>query len=145
MAFVNERLSAEQREEFWSRGITYSLNGFDYRHLEPYCWTCDNERNMYLIYVGVTCRDTPDERVFFFLCDYGSFVITLRLKKERLNDAVIRLKWDKFNILSQYDKSCDISVLKQDVSEALKAFELFGKPEFKLRDQFDQVDFVFEL
>ncbi len=143
MAFVNEKLSADQRADFINRNIMYTLNGYDYRQLQPLHWTCDKERNMYLFFACTPCRDCPDERAFFFECDFGYFIVSLRLKRERLSDDKIRIKWDNFKILYANSECFDIEALKRGIIEALRAYDLLGMPELKLKCE--KVDFVFEL
>ena len=75
MAFVNERLTLEQREEFEELKI---INPVPHNQgiLSPLHWTIDHDNDMYLIRAGVF-KEFPDERYFVFYTGGRFFPLVL--------------------------------------------------------------------
>jgi hypothetical protein len=66
MAFVNKKLTKEEREEFKARQIIdffRTLPGHSVRYLDPFCVTIDEEKDVYLILLGAR-RDELKNKFF---------------------------------------------------------------------------------
>ena len=76
MAFVNERLTSLQKEDFVKKDIKnpHSSN----QVLNPNFWTVDHERNACLINIGAY-HDIPEEEQFVFIYNSGIFLFTLQM------------------------------------------------------------------
>lgn len=79
MAFINEKLTSEQKEEFNSLKIKRPILGFGrvIREIDmefPWYWTIDKEREMYLMPTSYD-RDYPDERVFVFIWNNKNYLV----------------------------------------------------------------------
>ena len=119
MAFVNERLTKEEREAFIARGIKNpsSVCG---TVLAPMCWTIDRENDMCLIEAGVH-RDYYDEYYFIFFWKGEQHIISLVMEIATPNTVI----WKKENQASPYTFSLK-SGFVQDLKNALMVFKFDG-------------------
>lgn len=86
MAFVNERLTSEQKEDFNSLKIKRPVFGFGRIIKEidmelPWYWTIDKERKTYLMSTSYD-RDYPDERVFVFIWNNKNYLVQFNISFE---------------------------------------------------------------
>jgi hypothetical protein len=78
MAFVNARLTDEQREEFERKCIGDPLSPA-LPVLKPLEWICDNEKESYLFSIG-THHDYPNEELFFWHWKNQEFILPVKKK-----------------------------------------------------------------
>ena len=121
MAFINEKLTDEQRKEFVSRGIKNPLSATG-AILSPMFWTIDRESNMCLIECGVH-RDYPDEYYFVFLWKAEQYVISL-VMETKSNTAI----WNKEVQASPYVFSASAPYV-DDLRNALSVFKFDGSTD----------------
>ena len=79
MAFVNEVLTPEQREEFlsWNLKRPTLMAGRILKEIPmnaPFLWTVDKERNMYLLPSSAD-RDFPDDYLFLFIWNGKNYLV----------------------------------------------------------------------
>jgi hypothetical protein len=122
MAFVNENLTEEEREKFKARGIKNPTINRRLDILDPIRWTIDRENDMFLIKAGVD-KDACYEYYFIFCWKGEQHVISLIM--DTAPNTVI---WKKEFELSPYRFSVNDPFEKKK-KKALKAFQVFGKPE----------------
>ena len=119
MAFVNEKLTSEQREEFFKRKIMYPEPDSDIQFM-PVWWTIDKEVGDFLIEAGSVNRDDRDNIIFYFSYSGGSLFVTLNRQMSGENT----IKWS----ISEYEKNFtgqeDFAVR---LKEAMLAFAFFGR------------------
>lgn len=121
MAFVNEKLTEEQRKEFVSRGIK---RPWSERLANPIYRTIDVERNMCLWHLGNLGRDFFRHHMFLFEWNGEEhYIIMEYVDPNPKEDYII---WS----ISQYEK-CKIhdQPFAEDLEEALIEYELDGSPE----------------
>ena len=128
MAFVNEKLTSEQRAEFVKRKITYD-KGLGDVILDPMYWTIDKKRKMCLISAGVSSKDNPEERLFYFELEHSAFFFTLNLNLTKLGANRGIVEWKNLNIKSVSNANFEIDELKRELKSALKVYGLFGNPD----------------
>jgi len=118
MAFVNEKLTKEEREEFVARGIrnpTINRMGIlDITH-----WTIDRENDMCLVSAGQD-REYWDEQYFVFFWKSEQHVISL--VQDVTGNTVI---WKKEIQVSPYRFSVSDHYV-DDLKNALKAYKMNG-------------------
>jgi len=121
MAFVNEKLTKEEREEFAARKIKNPtinrMRGF----LDPIDWTIDRENDMYLVHAGYD-RDYLNEEYFVFFWKGEQHVISLI--QESTGGTVI---WKKEIQVSPYSFSVNDNFV-DDLRSALRTFKVTGIP-----------------
>ena len=122
MAFVNEKLTKEEREEFISRGIKNPTINSSIDILDTIYWTIDRENDMCLVHAGVY-RDAWYENYFVFFWKGEQHVISLIM--DTAPNTVI---WKKEIEFSPYSFSVNAPFVT-DLKEALEVFQFFGKPE----------------
>ena len=122
MAFVNEKLTEEQRAEFEARGIKNpTVNSIGI--LKPLYWTINHEDNMCLVHAGVY-RDAWYEHYFVFFWKDEQHIISLFEETKSPNTVI----WKKEKELSPYIFSEKAPFVK-DLKEALKVYKFWGEPE----------------
>lgn len=135
MAFVNERLTALQKENFVKRGIKNPLSSNQV--LNPNFWTIDHERNTCLINIGAY-HDLPEEELFIFVFDSGIYMFKLRM----CNISDTTKSWKFINYKSLNDPNeIDEEQLMSTFKEALLEYKYNGLPS-KYKQQFKmEIDF----
>ena len=123
MAFINEKLTFSQKEEFVKRGIKnpHSPN----QVLAPNFWTIDHERNACLINIGAY-HDLPEEEQFIFLYDSGIFLFTLQMCG--IDDTTKVWKLIKYISLNNSNK-IEEEQLMEIFKEALHEYKYNGLPD----------------
>ena len=118
MAFVNEKLTNEQREEFVARSIKNpaSVSGIA---LSPIFWTIDHENDMCLIKGGVH-RDYHNEYYFVFLWKGEQHIVSLVMETKPY--TVI---WNNEVQASTYGLSTSAPFV-EDLKSALTIFKVDG-------------------
>ena len=92
MAFINEVLTPEQREEFRSWNLKRPIFDFGCIIKEvamdaPFQWTVDKERNMYLLGTSFD-RNYLDENVFLFIWNHKNYLVQFTLSYDDDNTSV---------------------------------------------------------
>lgn len=116
MAFVNEKLTPEQRENFRSKKIIGPLSIYP---INPCNWTIDKVKGICLISVGVD-RDNPNEHYFLLQCNGSNTFI--RLYRNIQNNS-----WRFLNIVSTDLDDFDIEEYFPILADALSIYNLYGK------------------
>ncbi len=134
MAFVNEKLTKEQREEVNSWGIKYPLfyagKIVKQKQLEdPWYWTADRERDIYLFGV-YSDRFYSDEEVFVFVWNQKNYTIQLNKGYEDGNTVV----WGepKNYIIDTVFPYCEEKNFLDDLKEALMVYGSDGDSNIKI-------------
>lgn len=122
MAFVNERLTALQKESFvkWEKKSAF-LNQILY----PNFWTIDHEKNACLINIGAY-HDLPEEEQFVFIFDSGIFMFTLQMYS--ISNTTKAWKFKKYKSLNNPDE-IDEKQLMTTFKEALSEYKYNGLPD----------------
>ncbi|GHU53461.1 hypothetical protein AGMMS49975_11590 [Clostridia bacterium] len=133
MAFINERLTDEQKKEFEDWGIKKPVVDFgiifdEYEHPmdSPVHWTVDKDRNTYLIGIPPAMYELsfPDERIFVFIWDGKSYVVQFKGIAEDRNT----ISWNipsKYLIKDRFPYSMEVGFL-ETLRAAFFAFKVFG-------------------
>jgi hypothetical protein len=135
MAFVNEKLTPKQREEFSKRGLKNPL--CSKQDFIPYFWTADHNQNAYLIDAGAY-HDIPEENLFIFIYDSGVFLFTIEMLD--IDDVTKAWEFKKCVVLSSSQK-IDEEKLMLTFEEALLEYKYNGLPnkynqQFKMKINF---------
>lgn len=135
MAFVNERLTALQKENFVKQGIKNPLSSNQV--LNPNFWTIDHERNACLINIGAY-HDMPEEEQFVFIFDSGIFMFTLQMCN--ISDTTKSWEFKKYKSLNNPNE-IDEEQLMTVFKEALLEYKYNGLPskykqQFKMKIEF---------
>lgn len=126
MAFVNEKLTSLQKEDFIKKDIKNPH--VPNQVLNPYFWTVDHERNAYLINIGAY-HDLPEEEQFVFIFNSEIFLFTLQM----CNISDTTKSWN----FKKYTSINSSSEIKEDqlmtiFKEALLEYKYNGLPvEYK--------------
>lgn len=130
MAFVNERLTSEQKEIFNSLKIKKPIFGFGriIREVDmelPWYWTIDKERKMYLMSTSYD-RDYPDERVFVFIWNNKNYLVQFNISVE--NGYTVVWNIPKHYLINEVYPYCKDNHFLDDLREALVAYGVTGNP-----------------
>lgn len=126
MAFVNERLTSLQKENFVKRGIKNPRSSNQV--LKPNFWTIDHERNACLINIGAY-HDMPEDEQFVFIFDSGIFLFTLLMCN--ISNTTKAWKFKKYISLKNAGE-IDEEQLMTAFKEALLEYKYNGLPsEYK--------------
>lgn len=123
MAFINERLTSSQKEDFVKKDIKHPHHSD--MVLAPNFWTADHERNAYLINIGAY-HDLPEEEQFIFLYDSGIFLFTLQMCG--IDDTTKAWKLIKYISLNNSNK-IEEEQLMEIFKEALHEYKYNGLPD----------------
>lgn len=123
MAFMNERLTSLQKEDFIKKGIKHPHHPNDV--LNPNFWTIDHEQNACLINMGAY-HDLPEEEQFVFLYDSGIFLFTLQVCS--ISDTVKSWKLIKYISLNNSNE-IEEEQLMAIFKEALSEYKYNGLPD----------------
>ena len=123
MAFINERLTSAQKEDFVKKDIKYTHHSD--MVLAPNFWTADHERNACLINIGAY-HDIPEEEQFVFLYDSGIFLFTLQMCG--IDDTTKAWKLIKYISLNNSNK-IEEEQLMMIFKEALLEYKYNGLPD----------------
>jgi hypothetical protein len=133
MAFLNEKLTDEQREEFASKGIMSIYAG---GIVKPLYWTIDKEANNYLIRLG---KDREMQQYIKLLFIYKNELITV--DTEQILKEGNKCGWKVFPVQSTKNSSADSSFYAE-LKKALFAFKGDGTTQFWNNCSVDSVDFI---
>jgi hypothetical protein len=122
MAFVNEKLTQEQIDDFEKRNIVY----FEHEPLNPVWQTIDRTRNMCLINYDVTSKDDPEEEIYFIERNQKKYFIKLCCYSKSIAPRRAEITWNGFEILPGSDTPSDVEDFKEDIKAALKVYGLTG-------------------
>ncbi len=129
MAFINERLTDLQREDFEKRNIKNPLQKDQL--LVPNFWTADFERNTFLVNVG-SYHDLPEEILFIFIHNQDVFLFKLEMR----NIDCETKEWNFLNFKPLSDNiETDENLLMGLFKEALSEYKYNGLPK-DFRQQF---------
>lgn len=122
MAFVNERLTEQQRDEFAAMGImnpTLNQHGV----LRPLHRTIERATSTCLIHTGVY-RDCPDEHYFLFFWRNNAYPLSLMMD---FKGSAYTVCWDNKRDLSPY-MFTGTEPYTDDLKTALMTFKWDGTP-----------------
>ena len=115
MAFVNEKLTAAQREEIAEKKIKNPLQPNQF--FIPYFWTADYERNAFLINVG-SYHDSPEEILFLFLLNCNTFLFTLKMQNvDYKTKEWIFINFRGFDGSVKFDECFLMNIFREALSE----------------------------
>ncbi len=128
MAFINEYLTSEQKEEFNSLKIKSPIFGLGHIIKEidmecPWYWTIDKERKMYLIESSCD-RDYPDEKVFVFVWNNKNYLVQFNISFEDINTGVWNVP--KKYLIDNIFPYCTEEHFLDDLRDALLVYGIFG-------------------
>lgn len=128
MAFINEKLTPEQHEEFNSWGIKKPIFGFGQISREkdmvnPLYWTVDHEREIYLLSTTHD-RDYPDESVFIFIWNKKKYLVQFNSHFED-EETVVWSVPEKYLIDSTFPY-CEEEGFIDDLRDALLCYGSMG-------------------
>ncbi len=121
MAFINEKLTNEQRGEFMSRNIKNPISN---KVVIPFYQTIDEERDMCLWQIGNMGRDDFEHQIFLFDWQGKEHFIIMKYS----NPSVGNISWTVSNY--QKEEFCDEIFIK-DFVEALEVYAVNGRPNQK--------------
>ncbi len=135
MAFVNEKLTSLQKEDFVKKDIKNPHHSNQV--LNPNFWTVDHERNACLINIGAY-HDMPEEEQFVFIYNSGIFLFTLQMCN--VSDTTKAWNFKKYislNCSSEIEEEQLMMIFK----EALLEYKYNGLPvgykqQFKIEINF---------
>jgi len=118
MAFINEKLTLEQREEFASRGIRKPTS----RNIaKPLFRTIDKELNMCLWHIGGLGRDDPDHHCFLFEFNGENMYLIMKCSNTEKGSII----WT----ISEYEKKfTGKEILAEFIKSALIVYGVDGDP-----------------
>ncbi|MCH5193444.1 MAG: hypothetical protein J1F11_05735 [Oscillospiraceae bacterium] len=123
MAFMNERLTSLQKEDFLKKGIKHPHHPNDV--LNPNFWTIDHEQNACLINIGAY-HDLPEEEQFIFIYNSEIFLFTLQMCS--INDTTKAWELKKYISLTDSDKINEEQLI-MIFKEALSKYKYNGLPD----------------
>lgn len=128
MAFINEKVTPEQAEEFYSMKIKEPIFGLGRIIKEidmecPWHWTIDKERKMYLLPTSYD-RDYHDERVFVFIWNNKNYLVQFNFSFEDGNTGVYNIP-EKYLIDNTFPY-CTEEHFLDDLRDALLVYGIFG-------------------
>lgn len=127
MAFINEQLTSEQKEDFNSLKIKRPIFGLGriIREVDmelPWYWTIDKERKMYLMPTSYD-RDYPDEKVFVFVWNNKNYLVQFNISFED-NTGVWNVP--KKYLIDNIFPYCTEEHFLDDLRDALLVYGVFG-------------------
>lgn len=135
MAFVNEKLTSLQKEDFVKKDIKNPHHSNQV--LNPNFWTVDHERNAYLINIGAY-HDMPEEEQFVFIYNSGIFLFTLQMCN--VSDTTKAWNFKKYislNSSSEIEEEQLIMIFKEALSEyKYNGLPVGYKQQFKVEINF---------
>lgn len=132
MAFINEKLTPEQAEDFYSMKIKRPIFGFGriIREIDmelPWYWTIDKERKMYLMSTSYD-RNYFYEKVFVFVWNNKNYLVQFNLSFENGNTVVWNIP--KHYLINDAFPYCTEEHFLDDLCEALAAHGVTGDPDY---------------
>lgn len=134
MAFVNERLTALQKESFVKWG---KKSAFLNQILYPNFWTIDHEKNACLINIGAY-HDLPEEEQFVFIFDSGIFMFTLQMYS--ISNTTKAWKFKKYKSLNNPDEIGE-KQLMTTFKEALSEYKYNRLPDGYKQQFITEIEF----
>ena len=130
MAFINEKLTNEQKEEFNSWGIMQPYFGFgriidETPMRNPWYWTVDKERKMYLLDTTYD-REYINECVFIFIWNGKDYRVQFYCRTEANNTVIWELP--KKYLIDTVFPYCEEEHFLDDLREALRVYGYTGRP-----------------
>ena len=131
MAFINEKLTPEQKEEFNSWGIIEPHFGFgriisEELKVNPSYWTVDTERKMYLLDTSYD-RYYSKECVFIFIWNGKDYRVQFYRRCEE--NGVVVWELPKKYLIDNVFPYCDKESFLGDLRDALTAYGFDGMPD----------------
>jgi hypothetical protein len=118
MAFINEKLTAEQQDDFKKRKFQQYNKAFS----TPIYRTVDYEKGICLYNLGIVEKDSCDDQYLLFEYNGDEHIVVLRKTIIPPNTV----KWEK----SAYEKKfTGVEPFTEIFKEALSAMKSRGKPE----------------
>lgn len=132
MAFINEKLTSEQKDFFNSLNIKRPVFGFGriIREVDmefPLKWTIDKERKMYLLSTSYD-RDYPDERVFIFVWNNKNYLVQFNISFE--NGYTVVWNIPEHYLINDVFPYCEDDRFLVDLCDALVAYGVSGDPDY---------------
>lgn len=129
MAFVNEKLTPEQREEFAKRGVRNPLSPV-LPVLKPAYWTIDKSKDVYLFSIG-THRDFPYEVLFYFSWKDKNMILPLKRETRSSDTCAWSLDTNWSRPISDIEDKDTLPELIDDLKYALMEHKLKGNPDIQ--------------
>lgn len=131
MAFINEKMTSEQKGIFNSLNIKRPIFGFGriIREVDMECplkWTIDKERKMYLLSTSYD-RDYPDERVFVFVWNNKNYLVQFNISFE--NGYTVVWNIPEHYLINGVFPYCEDDSFLDDLFDALAAYGVSGDPD----------------
>ncbi len=131
MAFINEKLTSEQKDIFNSLNIKRPVFGFGHviREVDmefPWYWTIDKERKMYLMSTSYD-RDYLDEKVFVFVWNNKNYLVQFNISFE--NGYTVVWNIPKHYLINDVFPYCEDDRFLDDLCDALVAYGVSGNPD----------------
>lgn len=131
MAFINEKLTPEQREEFAGRGIKRPAS---HNISKPLFRTIDKETDMCLWHIGNLGRDDPDHHCFLFEFNEGNVYLVMKYSNPQKGSII----WT----ISEYEKNfTGMEMFAKSIKDALIVYGVDGDPA---QHGITNVDVVFD-
>ena len=130
MAFVNEKLTLEQQKKVNSWKIKYPIIALgqiigEEILSDPWYWTVDKERNIYLLATSFD-RHYPDEHIFVFIWNNNQYLVQFSMWFE--DDNVVIWDFPKKQLIKTSFPYCKEKYFIDDLREALLAYKWLGEP-----------------
>jgi hypothetical protein len=120
LAFVNEKMTPEQREEFRKRGVKKLSSDI---MANPINWTIDNDNKMFMWDLGVYSRDDFQTHVFLF--ESKGETHTVMMDYSYPDPTSEKIIWS----ISKYEKDfCGNESFSSPFKDALVAYAINGSP-----------------
>ncbi len=133
MAFVNERLTSQQRIDFMNREIKSPTSD---NFACPIFRTFDSEKNMSLWHLGNLGRDDFNDHAFLFEWNGNEYFIIMEYFDPDPNSNLI--KW----LISEYENNFTGNEdFASDFKDALIAYVIDGSPRQRPNETIVDVDF----
>lgn len=129
MAFVNEKLTQEEKEMFIKKGIKNPLDYMNNSILIPNYWTIDRDKQAYLFQIGVQ-RDWPDEVVFMYQLREVCLIISVKRKTAQENTVIYSIQNTCYTPFDEIKDSKLVEELKDVLKLALEQFKIDGTPDY---------------
>lgn len=123
MAFVNERMTKEERAEFAARAIPNP--GYTARILEPTQWTINREENVFLVW-GLQERE--ESHNYYFLLGWKGTLIPVKLRESWIKGSP--RTWEIIFLKTPEDLIVKRSEIMQSLKDALTVYGFDGDPSW---------------
>ena len=117
MAFVNERISQNERREFQIS---------KYEKKTPFFWTIDREKN-FILFEIITNRDKPTEIEFGFV--WQDMILDVVFNKERFQPNIVKWTIESLDIPNEFKEHKDERM--QELRNAMRVYGFSGFQFYK--------------